>query len=178
MTRRRHPTPRALAPSPGTPGEGSGEGLSEMPTTLDAPSHPRPSPRPAHRERGRSGFTLIEVLAAMVLIGIVMPVVMQGIMVATRSGATARHRTEAAILANSKLAELTVTGQWDGGSMSGDFGADQPGYKWLAAVGDWAGDVNQIGMEQLDVTVTWIDRGQPTSVTVSGLVYVRPVPAS
>ena len=138
----------------------------------------RPGPGRHAPALSRHGFTLIEVLAAMVLIGIVMPVVMQGIMASTRAGSSARHRTEAAMLADSKLSELTVTGQWDGGTLAGDFGANWPTYKWAAVVGDWAGDANGVGMEQLDVTVTWTDRGQPTSVTVSGLVYVRPVPAS
>jgi len=130
---------------------------------------------PARRPARRAGFTLIEVLAAMLLIGIVMPVVMQGITAASLAGSSARYRTQAAILADSKLSELTITGQWDGGTLAGDFGADWPGYKWQATVTDWAGDVNQVGLQQLDVQVTWTDRGQQSSVTVSGLVYVRPV---
>ncbi len=82
-----------------------------------------------HAAQPRGGFTLVEVLAAMLLIGIVMPVVMQGVTAATRAGSSARRRTEAATLAASKLAELTVTGQWDGGTTSGDFGADCPGLR-------------------------------------------------
>jgi general secretion pathway protein I len=128
--------------------------------------------------RRRAGFTLVECMAAMVLIGIAMPVVMQGVMAATHAGSAARHRSEAAILANSKLSELIVTGQWDGGVLSGDFGPDWPGYKWQGVVGDWSGDVNAVGLAELDVTVTWIDRGKPTSVTVCGLAYVRPVPST
>ncbi len=127
---------------------------------------------------GRGGFTLIEVLAAMLLIGIVIPVAMQGVTAATRAGSVARHRTDAATLADSKMAELTVTNAWDGGTMSGDFGADFPGYSWSATVGAWDGDVNGVGLQQLDVKVTWADRGQQSAATVSSLVYVRPVPAS
>ena len=126
----------------------------------------------------RSAFTLIEVLAAMLLIGIVMPVVMQGITAATRAGSGARHRTEAATLADAKLAELTATNAWDGGTLSGDFGSDWPTYSWQATVAPWAGDVNAVGLQQLDVKVSWHDAGQTPSVTVTSLVYVRPIPAS
>ena len=128
--------------------------------------------------RGAAGFTLIEVLAAMLLIGIVMPVVMQGVTSATRAGSASRHRTEAATLAGGKLSELMVTNQWNGGNLAGDFGADWPAYKWSAVVTPWAGDTQQIGLQQLDVTVTWGDGGRQTDVTVSGLAYVRPVPAT
>ena len=42
----------ALTPSPGTPGEGRGEGDFERRTTLDNPkNHPHPSPLPEYRER-------------------------------------------------------------------------------------------------------------------------------
>ena len=135
--------------------------------------------RPARPVRsGDRGFTLIEVLAAMLLIGIVLPVVMQGVMAGTRAGSEAHRRTEAATLAQSKLQELTVTGQWDGGTLSGDFGPDWPAYRWQAAVAEWANDAQAVGMQQVDVTVTWTDRGRPATLTVSGLAYVRPVPAS
>ncbi len=136
-----------------------------------------PRPHAPARTRG-GGFTLIEVLAAMLLIGIVIPVAMQGITAATRAGSIARHRTDAATLADAKMAELNVTNAWDGGTLNGDFGPDFPGYTWAATVGAWAGDVNATGLQQLDVKVTWLDRGSQSSVTVSSLVYVRPLPSS
>ena len=40
-----------LAPSPGTPGEGGGEGSFGPPATLDGQIHPHPDPLPAYRER-------------------------------------------------------------------------------------------------------------------------------
>jgi valyl-tRNA synthetase len=44
-----------LSPSPGTPGEGRGEGDFEQRTTLDIPNHPHPSPLPEYRARGPEG---------------------------------------------------------------------------------------------------------------------------
>ncbi len=42
----------ALSPSPGTPGEGRGEGDFKQATASDIPKHPHPNPLPEYRERG------------------------------------------------------------------------------------------------------------------------------
>ena len=43
---------KPLSPSPGTPGEGRGEGDLGRRTASDKPSHPHPNPLPEYRERG------------------------------------------------------------------------------------------------------------------------------
>jgi prepilin-type N-terminal cleavage/methylation domain-containing protein len=127
-----------------------------------------------HSLRGRSGFTLVEVLATMMLIAIVLPAVMQGVSVATKAGADARRRTEAAGLASSKLAEIIATGQWQGGVMAGDFSPDWPDYRWQASVGNWPGDTSNVSLQEVDLSVFWTERGREDSVRVSTLTYVRP----
>ncbi|HSV14503.1 MAG TPA: DNA mismatch repair endonuclease MutL, partial [Tepidisphaeraceae bacterium] len=42
----------ALSPSPGTPGEGRGEGDFERRSTFEIPNHPHPNPLPEYRARG------------------------------------------------------------------------------------------------------------------------------
>lgn len=97
--------------------------------------------RRALRRRG-GGFTLVEVLAALMLVAIVLPVAMRGVTVATAAASSARHRNEAAALAQSKLDELLANMQVQqsqmNSSMSGDFGADWPEYQWSAELGTWA----------------------------------------
>jgi prepilin-type N-terminal cleavage/methylation domain-containing protein len=126
----------------------------------------------------RSGFTLIECMVALFLMAMVLPAVNLGIAAATKTAGIARHRTEAAGLASSKLSELIASGLWQGGSLNGDFGVDWPDYRWTAAVSNWANDTQGVGMQQLDVTITWPAKGPQESLTVSSLVYVRPVPSS
>lgn len=131
--------------------------------------------RGGHARRLDGGFTLVEVLATVMLIAIVLPAINGALVSATSVAAMARHRTEAGGLAESKVAELTATAQWqNGGSLAGDFGADWPEYKWQATLGQWAGDVEGVGLEQLDVTVTWTASGRAQQVVATGLVYVRP----
>jgi general secretion pathway protein I len=122
----------------------------------------------ARRAGEHGGFTLIEVLAALLLVGIALPVIMQGFSVVTRVGSAAKRRTEAAALADAKLTELVATSQWQTGVQSGDFSPDWPAYQWSAQIQPWSDS----GVDELDLTVTWTGRnGQPDSLTLSTLVY-------
>jgi prepilin-type N-terminal cleavage/methylation domain-containing protein len=102
--------------------------------------------RPAYGRRGRQGrtgggFTLIEVLAALMLVAIVLPVAMRGVAVAAGAASGARHRNEAAALAQSKMDELLANMQAQqtqmSTGMSGDFGDDWPDYQWSAELVTW-----------------------------------------
>lgn len=77
--------------------------------------------RTQSRPRRPRGFTLIEVLATIFLLAIVVPVAMQAISVSTSAASVAEHQTTAAALAESKLAELIATGDWQQGALSGNF---------------------------------------------------------
>jgi prepilin-type N-terminal cleavage/methylation domain-containing protein len=129
----------------------------------------------------RQGFTLVEVLAAMVLIAIVLPVAMHGISLAARAAAMAKHRTVAAQLGSSKLQEIVATGQWESSSnLQGDFSLEGPEYQdytWMAQVKQWnqrgvnAQDIQPQTLSELDLKVIWHSRGQEQFLTFSTLVY-------
>ena len=123
---------------------------------------PRRPPR-----RRRHGLTLIEVLATIVLMGIVLPVAMHGISLCMASASLARQRSEAAGLAEAKLNELIATGEWQFGSMSGDFGAAWPEYHWSGQTGAWS----DATMQQLSIRVFWASRGGERDVTLTTLIY-------
>ena len=113
------------------------------------------------------GFTFIELLATIVLIGIIMPVAMRSIGLCTRLGGQSRRQIEAASLARTKLTELASSQDWQTGEKRGDFGSDWPGYQWTAEVSNWTDSV----VNQLDLTVTWQSQGQQHSLILSTLVY-------
>ena len=120
----------------------------------------------AARTGAPGAFTLIEALIAMAIIAIVLPLAMQGISLATRLGADARHRSEAAELAKGKLDELAITGAWRTDPLSGEFGADWPAYRWVATSTPWSSGT----MNELTVTVIWNQGQREHSIVMGTLV--------
>lgn len=119
--------------------------------------------------RCSGGFTFAELLATVVLIGIIMPVAMQTIALCTRLAGLSRKETEAASLARTRLTELTTSNEWQSSGKAGDFGSDWPGYRWTAEVSNWTDSV----VSQVDVTVHWQSQGLDRSVTLSTLAYAE-----
>ena len=119
--------------------------------------------------RRQGGFTFAELLATVVLIGIIMPVAMQTIALCTRLAGLSRKETEAASLARTRLTELTTSDEWQSSGKAGDFGSDWPGYRWTADVSNWTDSV----VSQIDVTVHWQSQGLDRSVTLSTLAYAE-----
>ncbi|MGA2500357.1 MAG: type II secretion system protein [Tepidisphaeraceae bacterium] len=113
-----------------------------------------------------SGFTLPEVLATMVLMGIVLPVVMSGMSAALAASSRARSTAQAATLGETKLSELIATSQWSSASGGGDFGPDWPGYRWECQT-----VTRDYGATEIVLKVTWQERGTDRSLLVSTMAY-------
>jgi prepilin-type N-terminal cleavage/methylation domain-containing protein len=126
------------------------------------------SPRCRLSGAARRGFTFIEILATLVLLAIVLPAVMGGFSLCLATADFAHHQAQASFLAHGKLMELVAGEQWQKTDLSGDFGTDQPGYRWTAQVSTW----DSAGLlQQIEVTVWWRQRGQDRSVVLSTLAY-------
>lgn len=124
---------------------------------------------PSRRRNRRAGFTLIEVLATVLLLSIVVPVAMQAVSLATATTGAARQRSEAAGLAEYQLGYAMTTGEWQTGPFQGDFTEfGHPEYQWEIICNNWT----QSNMVEMTVTVYWrSDRRGDESVSVSSLVY-------
>ena len=116
--------------------------------------------------RAHRGISLIEVLAALVLVGIVVPVAMEGINASLRAAARARHLSEAAQLAQLKIAEYLVVRDATLFGGSGSFGDAWPEYSW--EVTNESGPMNTY---LVTLNVYWLERGQQQSYRISTLVY-------
>jgi len=111
----------------------------------------------------------MEVLAALLLIGIVLPIAMEGISRSVEAGSSAKRRAEAATLAEGKLNELLLYGSTNLIDESGEFGPDWPGYQY--SVSTETRDYNDaLGMLQVTVTVTWPERGDQRRLRLSTLI--------
>jgi len=121
------------------------------------------------RKRRFGGFTFVELLATIVLIGIIMPVAMRTIALCTSLAGVSRRETEAASLARTRLTELVTSGDWQSSGRAGDFGADWPGYRWTTEVSNWTDTI----VSQIDLTVHWQSQGRDRSVTLTTLAYAE-----
>jgi prepilin-type N-terminal cleavage/methylation domain-containing protein len=116
----------------------------------------------------QKGFTLIEILATFVLIAVIIPVAMKGLSLSTNMAGNSKRKIEASSLAETKLTELMITGDWINGEQSGNFGEDWPEYTWRAELEDWE---DEDLMQQLTLWVSWYGTGQERSVFLTTLIY-------
>ncbi len=115
----------------------------------------------------RRRFTLAEVLVAVMVIGLLVPIALRALMIDSRLDQQAAQRQEAAGLADFKLRALLVTGDWRDAESSGDFGDDYPGYTWELQTDDWTeGDIT---LRLLQLTVRGPGGADRTAVTLTTL---------
>jgi len=116
--------------------------------------------------RCAGGFTLAEVLAAMLFMALVIPVAVQGLLIANRAGVVAERKGVAAGLADQLLNEMVLDDAWQSEDEEGDFGEDYPGYAWAMGTEAWEEDT----MLVLWVEVSFEAQGQVYAVRLSTLV--------
>jgi type II secretory pathway pseudopilin PulG len=122
---------------------------------------------PALQKRAQAAFTLAEVLAALLFMAIVIPVAVQGLQVASRAGSVSERKAVGARIAESKLNELVVTGQWQSAAQKGTVREGLQEYPWQVQSEPWSEDG---AMRLVTVHVTVPVQGQDYDVHVSTLV--------
>jgi type II secretory pathway pseudopilin PulG len=117
----------------------------------------------------RSGFTLIETLAALLFMAIVIPVALQGLSVASRAGEVGQRKMIAARIGNKVLNELKVMGQLQSTSQTGVVQDRGVTYRWSVKNQPWTEDtLSQMTMATL--TVSFTVQGRNYDVRLSTLL--------
>lgn len=116
----------------------------------------------------RRPFTLAEVLVAVLVAAVVIPVALRALMTVAMLDEADTYRRRAASLADLKLREIVVTGEWADPENNGDFGEDYPGYTWELASDEWT--AGEALLRRLDLSVQGPGRFGPTTVTLTTLV--------
>ena len=117
-----------------------------------------------------SAFTLAEVLAALVFMAILIPVALEGLSIASRSGEVAARKSEAALVAESILNEHIVTTNWNTGLQNGTVRYGTRDFNWTMRNDPWTQDPNATTMRQLSVEVTYAAQGKDYTLRASTLV--------
>jgi type II secretion system protein I len=113
-----------------------------------------------------AGFTLAEVLAALALLAIVVPVALEAVSLASRAGSLGQRKAAAARVAERVLSEYTSTGRTETGSETGRAAEAGLTYAWRLERTPWAADP----LEEVTVHVTFDVQGEARSLSLSTLV--------
>ena len=117
-----------------------------------------------------AGFTLAEVLAALLFMAIVIPAAIEGMHIASLAGTVAARKGEAARVAQRLLTESLVTTNWNQSAQSGTLTEGLRQFSWTMRNDPWNQDPSQNVMRQLSVEVTFTAQNKPYSVRMSTLV--------
>jgi len=115
------------------------------------------------------GFTLAEVLAALLFLAIVIPTAVEALHVASLAGEVAVRKAAAARVADRVLNESLVTTNWTGGIQSGSVTEGILDFRWKLTSQSWPQDAMQL----LTAEVTYSAQGKDYSVHLSTLANLQ-----
>lgn len=116
----------------------------------------------------RSGFTLAELLAALLFLAIVIPAAIQALRVASLSGVVAARKGAAARIADRVLNESLVLTNWANASQRGLAREQDIEYRWSLSRSNWTIPDLQV----LTAEVSFSAQGREFSVRLSTLADV------
>ncbi len=103
--------------------------------------------------RSQGGFTLAEVLAALLFMAIVIPVAIDGLRVASRAGEVADRKLQAARIAERILNESLVTTNWNKAVQNGTCSEGSRQFRWTLRSDTWTQDGSMYAPRLLTVEV-------------------------
>ena len=112
-----------------------------------------------------AGFTLVEVLAALLFLAIVIPTAVEALHMATLSGEVAVRKSAAARVADRVLNESIVMTNWNSGTQSGTVTEGASDFSWTLTSQTWSQD----SMQLLTAEVKYSAQGKDYSVKLSTL---------
>jgi type II secretory pathway pseudopilin PulG len=118
------------------------------------------------RRRRIRAFTLVEVLASLLMMAIVIPVAMEGMSVASRAGVLGQRKAAAMRVAERVLNEMIIEGDTQQATASGSAVDGDVTYPWSMRSETWPEDA----MLHLTVSVTFTVQGNNYDVSTSTLV--------
>lgn len=96
-----------------------------------------------------AGFSLIEVVVAILILGIALVALTEGVTAALSSSKASEVQTTAALLAAGQIETLQAEGDYTDGQTEGDFGDEFPQYQWKQTISDTSID----GLHNVEVVV-------------------------
>jgi prepilin-type N-terminal cleavage/methylation domain-containing protein len=117
----------------------------------------------------RRGFTLVEVLVALVVAVAAMSLLSQGFSTGARASSASQHATRAALLGQRVITDLEIGELSLNQGHSGTFD-DDPDFAY-----ETTSETSEPGLTRVTVTVTWDERNQERKYLLVRLMRDRPV---
>ncbi len=99
--------------------------------------------------RTAHGFSLVEVLCAVLILGVALVGLTEGVTTALRSNKDSEIQTSAALAAAGQIELLRADGLFTEGTQEGDCGPDLPLYKWKRSISK----TSIAGLDEVDVII-------------------------
>jgi len=122
-----------------------------------------------HGPRTMRGFSLVEMVAALMIFGLAAGGVIEVYTLCIRSTSSSLGYTHAVFLAQKALEEMLVEGALIPGSDEGDFDPEHPEYSWKSEVEE----TDQVGLYEVRIVVTWTERGREKEYVLTTLAAER-----
>ena len=122
-----------------------------------------------HGPRTMRGFSLVEMVAALMIFGLAAGGVIEVYTLCLRSTSSSLGYTHAVFLAQKTLEEMLVEGALIPGSDEGDFDPEHPEYSWKSEVEE----TDQVGLYEVRIVVTWTERGREKEYVLTTLAAER-----
>lgn len=130
------------------------------------------------------GFTLLEIVVAIAILGVALTVIVQQFSAGLRIGHTSRTYTTATAYAKQKLEEFQLVEEMEEGEEAGDF---DDGYTWKVSILPYEVFMEEGGTEEdaesfellplemyrLESVVSWMEGGNEKSVSLVTLKTVK-----
>lgn len=120
-------------------------------------------------DRAQAGFTLAEVLAALLFMAIVIPVAVHGLQIASLAGTVADRKGQAARVAERLLNESLVTTNWNKSMQNGTIVDGDRQFRYTLRNDTWSQDGNMNAPKLLSVEVTYVVQSRDYFVRLSTL---------
>jgi hypothetical protein len=127
-------------------------------------------------DRSQAGFTLAEVLAALLFMAIVIPVAVEGLRIASLAGEVGERKSRAARVAERILNECLITTNWSKSVQSGNVFEGEHAFRWSLRNETWSQDGTQSAPHQLSVEVVYTVQNRDYAVRLSTLSPTSQLP--
>jgi len=120
-------------------------------------------------KKRETGFTLLEIMITLAIIGIALVAILRSLGMSMDVSNESRNISIATFLAKGKMAEIESQGFPETGETNGDFGDENPGFRWEKSISR----IEIEGLRKIVVNILWGEGKSEKKVELVTLISKR-----